>query len=161
MCPWPATCRGGLIPAQFWGWRRPASSRRSGLSPLALTIATTTKPRSPEKWPLRWGLIKTFSPCGAQLYDHFARTLWHTERSIYNTFTVAKLLMSEHVHAAGYKVVVTGEGSDELFAGYPQLRLDMIRHGMDHATKEERAELEAWLAESNNLFKGNLLAQNL
>ncbi|MEA5447924.1 asparagine synthase (glutamine-hydrolyzing) [Leptolyngbya sp. CCNP1308] len=96
---------------------------------------------------------------GTQLYDHFARTLWHTERSIYNTFTVAKLLMSEHVNAAGYKVVVTGEGSDELFAGYPQLRLDMIRHGMAHATPEERADLEAWLAESNQLFKGNLLAE--
>lgn len=95
---------------------------------------------------------------GTQLYDHFARTLWHTERSIYNTFTVAKLLMSEHVHRAGYKVVVTGEGSDELFAGYPQLRLDMIRHGMDHATPAERADLEDWLAASNRLFKGNLLA---
>lgn len=97
---------------------------------------------------------------GTQLYDHFARTLWHTERSIYNTFTVAKLLMSEHVNEAGYKVVVTGEGSDELFAGYPQLRLDMIRHGMEHATAEERADLEDWLAESNKLFKGNLLAEN-
>jgi asparagine synthase (glutamine-hydrolysing) len=97
---------------------------------------------------------------GPQLYDHFARTLWHTERSIYNTFTVAKLLMSEHVHRAGYKVVVTGEGSDELFAGYPQLRLDMIRHGMAHATPAERAELEDWLAASNRLFKGNLLAAN-
>ncbi len=96
---------------------------------------------------------------GTQLYEHFARTLWHTERSIYNTFTVAKLLMSEHVNRAGYKVVVTGEGSDELFAGYPQLRLDMIRHGMAHATPEERADLEAWLAESNKLFKGNLLAE--
>ncbi|MEM1279283.1 MAG: asparagine synthase (glutamine-hydrolyzing) [Cyanobacteria bacterium P01_H01_bin.152] len=96
---------------------------------------------------------------GNQLYDHFARTIWHTERSIYNTFTVAKLLMSEHVRDAGYKVVITGEGSDELFAGYPQLRLDMILHGMDDATPDERADLEAWLAESNRLFKGNLLAE--
>lgn len=97
---------------------------------------------------------------GRQLYDHFPRTIWHTERSIYNTFTVAKLLMSEHVHNAGYKVVVTGEGSDELFAGYPQLRLDMIRHGMADASPQERADLEDWLQESNRLFKGNLLAQN-
>ncbi|NEP17523.1 MAG: asparagine synthase (glutamine-hydrolyzing) [Leptolyngbya sp. SIO4C1] len=97
---------------------------------------------------------------GRDLYDHFARTLWHTERSIYNTFTVAKLLMSEHVHRAGYKVVVTGEGSDELFAGYPQLRLDMILHGMESASPAERAELETWLQESNRLFKGNLLAQD-
>lgn len=96
---------------------------------------------------------------GSDLYDHFARTIWHTERSIYNTFTVAKLLMSEHVQQAGYKVVVTGEGSDELFAGYPQLRLDMILHGMEAATPAERAELETWLQESNRLFKGNLLAQ--
>lgn len=96
---------------------------------------------------------------GNDLYDHFARTIWHTERSIHNTFTVAKLLMSEHVHQAGYKVVVTGEGSDELFAGYPQLRLDMILHGMASASDGERAELETWLQESNQLFKGNLLAQ--
>ncbi|WP_416672872.1 asparagine synthase (glutamine-hydrolyzing) [Egbenema bharatensis] len=97
---------------------------------------------------------------GGQLYDHFARTLWHTERSIYNTFTIAKLLLSEHVHQAGYRVVMTGEGSDELFAGYPQLRLDMILHGMEDASPGERADLEAWLAESNRLFKGNLLAEN-
>ncbi|MDB9528835.1 asparagine synthase (glutamine-hydrolyzing) [Oscillatoria sp. CS-180] len=99
------------------------------------------------------------SVSGTQLYDHFARTLWHTERSIYNTFTVAKLLMSAHVRDAGYKVVITGEGSDELFAGYPQLRLDMILHGMEDASPQERADLEGWLAESNRLFKGNLLAE--
>lgn len=96
---------------------------------------------------------------GGQLYDHFARTIWHTERSIYNTFTVAKMLLSEHVHNAGYRVVLSGEGSDELFAGYPQLRLDMIRHGMNESTAEERADLEKWLQESNQVFQGNLLAQ--
>ncbi len=96
---------------------------------------------------------------GTDLYRHFVKTLWHTERSIYNTFTVAKLLMSRHVRESGYKVVMTGEGSDELFAGYPQLRLDMILHGMQDASLEERADLEAWLQESNRLFKGNLLAE--
>ena len=96
---------------------------------------------------------------GTQLYDHFAQTIWHTERSIYNTFTVAKMLMSEHVQNAGYKVVITGEGSDELFAGYPQLRLDMILHGMEDTSPRERTDLEAWLAESNHLFKGSLLAE--
>jgi asparagine synthase (glutamine-hydrolysing) len=95
---------------------------------------------------------------GTELYNQFVRTLWHTERSIYNTFTVAKLMMSDYVNQAGYKVVITGEGADELFAGYPQLRLDMILHGMADATPAERQELEAWLAESNRLFKGNLLA---
>ena len=67
------------------------------------------------------------------------------------------MLMSEYVHNAGYKVVVTGEGSDELFAGYPQLRLDYILHGMEDAPPEEKADLQEWLQESNSLFKGNLI----
>lgn len=92
------------------------------------------------------------------LYGEFARTIWHTERSIYNTFCIAKLMLSKHVRHAGYKVVVSGEGSDEIFAGYPQLRIDHIKHGMETAAPEERADLEAWLQESNRLFKGNLLS---
>jgi len=94
------------------------------------------------------------------LYDHMEETLWHTERTIYNTLGVAKLLMSRHVNEAGYKVVVTGEGSDELFSGYPAFRRDMFLHGMDTLNAEERKEWEAILAESNKLFKGAMLAEN-
>jgi asparagine synthase (glutamine-hydrolysing) len=94
------------------------------------------------------------------LYDHFEETLWHTERTIYNTLGVAKLLMSRHVHESGYKVVVTGEGSDELFSGYPAFRRDMFLHGMDSLSPEERREWEKLLAESNKLFKGAMLAEN-
>ena len=93
------------------------------------------------------------------LYDHFEETLWHTERTIYNTLGVAKLLMSRHVNKTGYKVVMTGEGSDELFGGYPAFRRDMFLHGLDHLAPEERAEWEAMLAESNKLFKGAMLAE--
>lgn len=94
------------------------------------------------------------------LYDHFEETLWHTERTIYNTLGVAKLLMSRHVNEAGYKVVVTGEGSDELFSGYPAFRRDMFLHGMDSLNADERKEWEKLLAESNKLFKGAMLAEN-
>jgi len=94
------------------------------------------------------------------LYDNFVETLWHTERTIYNTLGVAKLLMSRHVNHAGYKVVVTGEGSDELFAGYPAFRRDMFLHGMDTLSQAERAEWEGMLAEANKLFKGAMLAED-
>lgn len=94
------------------------------------------------------------------LYNNLEETLWHTERTIYNTLGVAKLLMSRHVNKAGYKVVVTGEGSDELFSGYPAFRRDMFLHGLDTLTPEERKEWEAMLAESNKLFKGAMLAEN-
>jgi asparagine synthase (glutamine-hydrolysing) len=94
------------------------------------------------------------------LYDNFEETSWHTERTIYNTLGVAKLLMSRHVNNANYKVVVTGEGSDELFAGYPAFRRDMFLHGMDTLSAAERAEWEAILAEANKLFKGAMLAED-
>lgn len=94
------------------------------------------------------------------LYDNFVETLWHTERTIYNTLGVAKLLMSRHVKNAGYKVVVTGEGSDELFGGYPAFRRDMFLHGLDTLPESERLAWEQLLAESNKLFKGAMLAEN-
>jgi asparagine synthase (glutamine-hydrolysing) len=96
----------------------------------------------------------------SHLYDNFVETIWHTERTIYNTLGVAKLLMSRHVNKAGYKVVVTGEGSDELFGGYPAFRRDMFLHGMDTLSPAERAEWESLLAEGNKLFKGAMLAEN-
>ncbi len=94
------------------------------------------------------------------LYDNFVETHWHTERSIYNTLGVAKLLMSRHVKNAGYKVVVTGEGSDELFAGYPAFRRDMFLHGLDTLPAAERAAWEQMLSESNKLVTGAMLAEN-
>jgi asparagine synthase (glutamine-hydrolysing) len=94
------------------------------------------------------------------LYDFFEETLWHTERTIYNTLAVAKMLMSRHVRDARYKVVVTGEGSDELFAGYPAFRNDLFLHGLDHLPEAERREWEQGLHDDNALFKGAMLAEN-
>lgn len=94
------------------------------------------------------------------LYDNFVETIWHTERTIYNTLGVAKMLMSRHVNESGYKVVVTGEGSDELFGGYPAFRRDMFLHGMDTLSPAERAEWESLLAEGNKIFKGAMLAED-
>ena len=94
----------------------------------------------------------------SHLYDHFVETHWHTERTIYNTLGVAKLLMSRHVHEAGYKVVITGEGSDELFGGYPGFKRDYFAHGLGHLPADERASLEKLLQEKNKLFSGAMLA---
>ncbi|MCA8954233.1 MAG: asparagine synthase (glutamine-hydrolyzing) [Planctomycetes bacterium] len=91
------------------------------------------------------------------LYDHFVETHWHTERTIYNTLGVAKMLMSRHVRRAGYKVVITGEGSDELFAGYPSFRADLFRHGLDDLPAGEREAMQRALADSNRVFQGAML----
>lgn len=92
-----------------------------------------------------------------QLYEHFARTIWHTERTVYNTLAVAKLLMSETVKNNHYKVVLTGEGSDELFAGYPAFRQDMFLYGLNDLPATLRKEWQASLEENNRLFRGAML----
>jgi asparagine synthase (glutamine-hydrolysing) len=93
------------------------------------------------------------------LYDFFEETLWHTERTIYNTLAVAKLLMSRRVRAINYKVVLTGEGSDELYGGYPAFRRDMFLYGLDDLPADERCEWEKLLAASNEQFRGAMLAE--
>lgn len=69
-----------------------------------------------------------------ELYgDNFIKTLWHAERTFYNTLGVAKWCMSKRVNECGYRVVVTGEGADEMFAGYPTFKHDLMAHDPDNA----------------------------
>ena len=89
---------------------------------------------------------------GDELYgDSFTQVLWHAERTFYNTLAVAKWHMSRTVREGGRKVVITGEGSDELFGGYPFFKRDMYIHGLglDPAEVERR----------NAVFKGAILAE--
>jgi len=97
----------------------------------------------------------------ADLYgDNYIKTVWHAERTFYNTLGVAKNLMSKRVWDSGYRCVITGEGADELFAGYPALKRDMFLHGLSHEPPEVRAEYQAALDKTNSLFKGAILAEN-
>jgi asparagine synthase (glutamine-hydrolysing) len=49
---------------------------------------------------------------------HFADVVWQGETFAFNAHAVAKYVLSKAVHDAGYKVVLSGEGADEIFAGY-------------------------------------------
>lgn len=94
----------------------------------------------------------------ADLYgENYIKTMWHAERTFYNTLGVAKYCMSKRVNECGYKTVVTGEGSDELFGGYPMFKRDMFLHGLkgDQTISEEYyRQMES----SNKLFKGAILS---
>jgi asparagine synthase (glutamine-hydrolysing) len=50
--------------------------------------------------------------------ENFERALWHAETPLVRSAPLPMLQLSGAVHAAGYRVVLTGEGADELFAGY-------------------------------------------
>lgn len=92
--------------------------------------------------------------------ENYVETVWHAERTFYNTLGVAKKLMSKRVWDSGYRCVITGEGADELFAGYPALKRDMFLHGISHEPDHVRAEYQAALEKTNRLFKGAILAEN-
>jgi asparagine synthase (glutamine-hydrolysing) len=57
----------------------------------------------------------------------FPDTVLHTERPILRTAPAPLLLLSRLVRDAGIKVVLTGEGADEMFAGYDLFREGVVR----------------------------------
>ena len=50
--------------------------------------------------------------------ESLARTVWHCEKPILRTAPVPLMLLSGLVREQGVKVVLTGEGADEVFGGY-------------------------------------------
>ncbi len=59
--------------------------------------------------------------------EQFSRVLWHCEKPILRTAPVPLFLLSKAVSENGFKVVLTGEGADEIFAGYNIFREAKIR----------------------------------
>jgi asparagine synthase (glutamine-hydrolysing) len=59
--------------------------------------------------------------------ESFPETVFHGERPILRTAPTPMMLLSRLVRDAGIKVVLTGEGADEMFAGYDLFREGVIR----------------------------------
>ncbi|HUN63575.1 MAG TPA: asparagine synthase (glutamine-hydrolyzing) [Candidatus Sulfotelmatobacter sp.] len=74
-----------------------------------------------------------------ELGEHFADAIAQAETLCVNSHGVAKYLLSRAVRNAGYKVVLTGEGSDEILGGYLHFRRDMSGNGAVHPTTIGRA----------------------
>ena len=55
------------------------------------------------------------------------KTIWHTESAILRTAPVPMGQLSGLVHEQNYKVVLTGEGADEVFGGYDIFKEAKIR----------------------------------
>jgi asparagine synthase (glutamine-hydrolysing) len=59
--------------------------------------------------------------------DAFPQVIWHAERPILRTAPAPLFLLSKLVRERGIKVVLTGEGADEMFAGYDLFREGKVR----------------------------------
>ena len=62
----------------------------------------------------------------ADLAVGFKQALWHGEMFALNGHGVARYLHSRAIHDAGWKVVLSGSGSDDVLGGYPSAREDML-----------------------------------
>jgi asparagine synthase (glutamine-hydrolysing) len=91
------------------------------------------------------------------LADHFAPAILQSETFCINAHGVAKYLLSRAVRDAGYKVVITGEGSDEILGGYAHFRRDMLLYNQQGQRPAEIAALLDSLDKLNPVSRGLLL----
>ncbi|HWF47358.1 MAG TPA: asparagine synthase (glutamine-hydrolyzing), partial [Bryobacteraceae bacterium] len=67
----------------------------------------------------------------AGLAAKFHDAVWHGETLFTNAHCIAKFALSEAARDAGFKVVLTGEGADEILGGYSIFVKDAVRHGSE------------------------------
>lgn len=63
----------------------------------------------------------------ADIGNAFPQVIWHTETPILRTAPTPLMLLSKVVREHGFKVVLTGEGADEVFGGYDLFKEAKIR----------------------------------
>lgn len=63
----------------------------------------------------------------SDIAEAFPEVVWHAEKPILRSGPAPMFLLSRLVRRSGYKVVVTGEGSDETLAGYDIFREARVR----------------------------------
>jgi asparagine synthase (glutamine-hydrolysing) len=66
-------------------------------------------------------------PCGSEeIVANYQRLLVAAEAPVTDTSCTALMLLAGKVHDEGFKVALTGEGSDEWLAGYPWYKIDRV-----------------------------------
>jgi asparagine synthase (glutamine-hydrolysing) len=69
------------------------------------------------------------------------QAVWASESALKESYNTCSLALSESVNRSGIKVVLSGEGSDELFGGYVGYRFDKQRVSQD-GIKDMEEQLE-------------------
>ena len=94
-----------------------------------------------------------------EIADNFSDAVYHSEQQCINGHGVAKYLLSRAVRDAGFKVVLTGEGSDEILAGYPHFRRDMLLYDNGGQDPADVQRLLRELEEGNQVSRGLLMPE--
>jgi asparagine synthase (glutamine-hydrolysing) len=70
---------------------------------------------------------KSFTCTREDIGSYFPRMIWHTETPVLRTAPVPMYCLSKNVRENNIKVVITGEGADEMLAGYDIFKEAIIR----------------------------------
>lgn len=81
--------------------------------------------------------------------------VYYSEGLAINGHLAGKFMLSKAIRDARFKVALTGEGADEVLAGYPHLREDIIQYG---EANDQTTEQLKTLYESNDKLAGVFLA---
>jgi asparagine synthase (glutamine-hydrolysing) len=65
----------------------------------------------------------------SEIVERLSRMIYHCECPVRESYNTCSLALSAAAQNAGVKVILTGEGADELFAGYVGYRFDNFREG--------------------------------
>lgn len=76
--------------------------------------------------------------------------VYHSESALKETYNTASFVLSENVNKQNIKVVLTGEGADELFGGYVGYRFDEFRKSQNNnlSSDERMIRKRIWNNES-------------
>ena len=89
------------------------------------------------------------------ILSHLEDAVYYSEGLAINGHITSKYLLNRAIGKAGFKVALTGEGADELLAGYPHLRQDLLRE----VSIVEQENVLKTLYETNLVSIGVQLAQ--
>ncbi|MCB9765436.1 MAG: asparagine synthase (glutamine-hydrolyzing) [Alphaproteobacteria bacterium] len=116
-----AAARGALLPAFTVAFDTPPWDERDHAAAVARHL----------------GLAHHVVPVGEEaLVEALPEAVAHTSGPLINAHAPAKWLLARQVRAAGYRVMLTGEGADELALGYAHFRYE-------RSAEAERAALSA------------------
>jgi asparagine synthase (glutamine-hydrolysing) len=82
-----------------------------------------------------------------EITDRLAAMVYHCECPVRETYNTCSLALSEAAHREHVKVILSGEGADELFAGYPGYLFDFLGPRRRITPGDPKARLEAQLRE--------------
>ncbi len=104
---------------------------------------------------------RTVKISNRSITDNFPEAAFHAEVPVFRTAFVPMYLLSKAVSDDGIKVVLTGEGADEVFLGYNIFKETLMRSKWNILSDEEKldrlSQLYPYLKHYNETSKSDLL----